>query len=772
MANKKFSLINIIGFAFAISVCLAISLFVIHEYSYDRYHKNADHIVRLIDSKRKSSDIDYRVKDKILANFPEVENLSIVNADTHSTNIGVNNQAYLIETILSTDENFFEIFDIPFIDRASNKAFPDLNSVILSQKTAKLLFGDENPMGKEVLYEKKTVLLVSGIIEDMPESSSIKADIIVNAENDQFKFNWSCEDYKDKSSYRWSFMIYAQLHKNTKQDEIKKKFNQNIKVLEPYISEVDFLPLTRMYLHDKTTESSSKRGNLQLIKLLSLIGIIILVLAMVNYINLSLARQQKSEKLIAIRKSFGASKSKIILHSLCESIMISVFAFLLGSVIFRMCLRIYESIFNTSLSSTFNNQFTLYIGFALAIVAVGVLSGIIPAVLLSKKSPIATIHKSIGSKKGGISSRNALIIFQFTTSIALIICVFIIKKQIFHVKHHDLGFQQEQLLRLNIPILEKEDHQNCLSLVSELQRQSFVKNICMSNGSPGKVKLDMGAGEDYWDEDIWIPTINVDSNFLKTFNIELIKGRTALASEHGKVCYINEEFFKHMKMTDLKDKYFGNYGDYKGYKIIGVVKNYNYSSLHNLIAPMCMIQQDSRYDAITIRLRHNNISHALDVIESTWTKLLPAYPFTFNFYDDWYNTMYKKEERLAETITLFALLAIAISCFGILGLAIFSAEQRTKEIGVRKTNGAKNHEIIKMLNKDFLKWVGLAFVLACPIAWYTMNKWLQSFAYKTELSWWIFALAGIIAMSIALLTVSWQSWRAAKRNPVESLRYE
>ncbi|NOU58867.1 ABC transporter permease [Marinifilum caeruleilacunae] len=771
-ANGKFSLINIIGFSFAISVCLAISLFVIHEYSYDKYHENGDRIYRLVDSKLKSSSIDYRTKDLLVENFPEIEKACILHCTYFKPIINVGNQSYYMDQFLSADADLFQVFDIPLILGNKEKPFTDLNSVLISESTSKLLFGDENPLGKEILYQRETRLVVTGVFKDMPESSSIKARFIANAAKKEFRFSFSCTQYADKSTHRYPFRIYFLLNEKSNPEDFRSKLVEKSAALQPYVHEADLLALKDMYLFDTTKGSQNKRGNYKLLQILGSIAVIILILAIVNYINLALAQQKKKNRISGIKKSYGASGSHLWGQFITEAILISSLAFLFAFLLLWMLSPVYALVFNIPFNiDIFVHPFLILALFA-SILLLGFLSGFAPAFILSKVSPISVMRDTNSKGSSKSYSRNALIVFQFSVSIALIVCVIIVERQMYYVKHKNLGFEPELLIRLHSPMQTPKDFQLLKSFVSEIQNNPNIENVSLTKGNPGGVTLWMGVGEDYWDQETYIPTIEVDTSFISTFKIKLIEGRNAQPHEMGKVCLVNQTFYDYFRMDNIIDKRYANYDDDEGYKIIGVFEDYNYSSLHEKIEPMAMILQDDQPNAVSLRINSNNISETMDYLKTSWDRVLSYYPVSMSFYKERYNKMYKKEERLGKTISLFALLAIAISCFGILGLSIFSAEQRTKEIGVRKTNGAKTYEIIQMLNRDFLKWVALSFLIASPIAWYIMNKWLQNFAYKIELSWWIFALAGIIALGIALLTVSWQSWRAANRNPVESLRYE
>lgn len=359
--------------------------------------------------------------------------------------------------------------------------------------------------------------------------------------------------------------------------------------------------------------------------------------------------------------------------------------------------------------------------------------------------------------------------FQFVVSIALIICIAVVQKQINFVKHRDAGFNKEQLLRLDLPFIQPSDRTKAFTVLDKLRQYPGILNLSVTGGVPGNIHTSMGSAIEGKSKSLQI--IYVDSTFLQTFNIQQIKGRELLPSDIGNVCMLNEAAYKYFGWNDLDNKRYNN-GKVGGFEVIGVVKDFHYASMHQPIEPMCIIFNFQSPTNINLRIAKGAVGPSMDYIQKVWKEILPDYPLKYQFYDEWFDGMYRKEEQFAKTIGFFALLAIGISCMGILGLATFSAEQRTKEIGVRKVSGAQTAELMIMLNKDFMRWVAIAFVIACPIAWYAVNQWLMNFAYRTEISWWVFALSGLTALVIALFTVSWQTWRAATRNPVEALRYE
>ncbi len=769
--NKKFSVINITGFAFGITVCLAITLYLIKEYSYDRYHANTAQISRLINTEFNSSSIDYRVKDIVADKFPEVENACLVQQISMPMEVKVGDQGQYLGGVLSVDNDFFNVFTVPFKAGNPEKPFTNIHSAVITESAANQLFGDENPLGKEILFQNDHFLTVNGVIEDFPDNSSIGAPILVNAENNAFKFSFSCEDSRDVSTHRWPFRIYLQLNKEVNSNEFVAKLNLNNELMHPYVSEMGLLPLKDIYLSDPTYGSQTKRGNPGLLSLLGIIAAIILALAIINYINLTVAQQNKRNKDTGVKKTIGANRSNILFHFIFESVIVSVAAFTLAVMLLGLLLPFFNSVLNSNLDLNLLFEFPYIIVVLLVALFIGILSGCGPAIALSGINPVKVISGNILSEKKNYL-QNSLTIFQFMVSIILIFCVMVVQRQIQFVKHKNLGFSDEQLLRVDMPNLQEKDSAEYKLLVDELIKSPFIKSISAATGVPGSIPMNMGSNVENNENNISIPCLLVDTAFIRTFGLTITHGRGLMPGDFEKVCMINESAFKHFEFDNLENKRINN-GRAGGFEIIGVVNDFHYGSMHEKIGPVCiMFASMGRRSTVNILFNPNSAVAGLNYFKQVWQNIFPGYPITYQFYDDWFDSMYQAEERFARTISMFALLAIAISCIGILGLSVFISERRIKEIGIRKVNGAKISEVLTMLNKDFVKWVAVAFIVACPVAWFAMNKWLENFAYKTTLSWWIFALAGLLALGIALLTVSFQSWRAATRNPVEALRYE
>jgi len=768
--NKKYSAINILGFGFSLSIFLAIILFVIHEYSFDRYHANSKNIFRLMDSQETSSEIDYRVRDILLNNFAGVENVCYFSGEPADWPISSENEGYNVKGLASVHSSFFEMFDTEFIYGNAKIPFQNLNSAIITESLAEKVFGKINPVGKELLLMGNFPIIVTGVIRDFPANSSFVAQMIVNAENDDFKFSFSCEDYEDESTHRWPFQVYIQKSKDTDQTSLLETINGNIESLQPYVKEAGLLPLTDMYLQDPTPGESIKRGNPGLLKLLFTIALIILILAIINYINLTLAQQQRRNKEVGIRKTIGASSGNIIKQFILEGIIVVLIAFGLSLLIFEIASPLINNLFKVPLSALDLLPFPTS-GIVLTIVIlIGLFTGFYPAMIFASFNPINILGRNPSTKGSRNYSRNFLTVFQFAVSIALIFCAIVIWKQIDYSKHKDLGFQKDQLLKIPLPPHVDPAVKNMsVGFVNELRQYSGIKNVTASRGVPGEVVLHMGSGIEGKNKGIAI--ISVDSTFLETFGMEIIQGRGFLSGDHGKACLLNKTAMEYFEWEDLENKVYNN-GREKGYEVVGVVNDFHISSIHDIIEPTALLFDTRDMTQVSLSVGGGEIGKTMDYIRRSWKTHLPEFPLNYDFYDDWFNTMYEKEERFGKIISYFTVLGIVISCIGIFGLAIFNAERKTKEIGIRKVNGASVKNILAILTREYFLWILLAFIMATPLAYYIMDTWLQGFAYRTDISWWIFPLAGLSALLIAWLSVIWHSLKAAKRNPVETLRYE
>ncbi len=766
--NKTYSFINITGFAFALSICLGIAAYLVHEYSFDRYHEHDDRIYRLIDTQNNSSAIDYRLKDVLIENYPEIENGCLLQLLPYSIAVTIDNKGKTVENLASVDNDFFEIFSVPFIRGNRAQSLPDLSSAVLTESAARDLFGDADPMGQTVMLRNRFPVTVTGVIRDFPDNSSIQANMFVNGENDDFKFSRWIGNSADLSSYRWPFRIYLLLNKNSDTAALAEKISELPDLLQPYVEQIGFLSLTDMYLHDPTGGSATMRGNPNLLYLLLSIGLIILTLAVINYVNLTSAQQNRRNKEIGVKKSIGANKGNLFQQFLTESVLVVLIAFVVALVFLVQSVPFYQSIFYDGYSLDPLLRYAYLI--VPAVVLIGLLSGFGSAYVLASLPPVLALKGKVITGHRRLTWRNGLTVFQFMVSVVLIVCVLVMQRQIRYAKYSDPGFNEELLLKIDSPQIQFSDRDAAFLLLDRLTQYHGIVSVSMSNGVPGYINTTMGANEPGKKKSLSI--IYADSSFLSTFGIDIVKGRYPLPGDYGTTCLFNEAAYEYFEWTDLENRRYNN-GREGGFEVIGVVNDFHYESFRSPIEPMAILLMDEVYPTqISLKIAGGQVGPVLQFIRDTWQELLPQYNIHYEFYDAWLDSMYREDDRLGMTIGLFAVLAVVISCLGILGMVIFSTQRRIKEIGIRKVVGASVSQIVGLLSKEFLVLVLIANIIAWPIAWYAMNKWLQNFAYHIDLSWWIFVLSGLIALVIALLTVSFQTIKAATANPVDSLRYE
>ena len=494
-------------------------------------------------------------------------------------------------------------------------------------------------------------------------------------------------------------------------------------------------------------------------------AIIVLILAIINYINIASASNKARFKEVCIRKTSGAQGKSIIVQFLSESYIACVISLAFGLIL----LVFFSSAFDNIFGKDFNLSYALkhshiILILPIIILFVGGISGIIPAIAASFYNPIELVQQKSKLKK--IGARGIFNTIQFIVAISLIICLMLIQKQLKYIKTKDFGFDKEYLLTLRLGDLDKH-----ISAIRDiLYDNPNILQVCASEGRPFEISRSGSTtirldGQEY--KSGYLKFLKTDWNFLKTFDIPITYGRDFKKSDKN-VCLINENFLKEMGFKSIDNLTIGKL------KVIGVFKDIHYEKLHNDIGKLLVTYEanNTEHDELNVRISSANIHETIEYMESVFKSFDPHFMFYYEFYDDFIDQLYEQEEKQAKTVKIFAFLAIFLSCLGLYGMVEFSCKQKIKEIGIRKVNGAKNLEILSMLNTGFVKWIVISFIFSCPIAWYVMRKWLENFAYKTEISWWIFGLSGIIVLVISFFTVSWQTFQTARRNPIESLRYE
>jgi putative ABC transport system permease protein len=757
--NKATSLITIAGFSISISMALVLIAFLIKEFSTDSEYPRISNIYRVFANENNAS-VREDFRESFIANYPDIDDACRYN--NYTANVTYEDVPFSGQMIV-TDNSFFNIFSSQFILGEFNTALANLNDVVLTESFAKKIFGSENPLGKTLVAEYREPLVITAVIKDFSSKSSIRGDFLTNSKL-KIIYEGSSDGQGNNVNYFRLFLLLKNRENNSGLEERLTKDFCSIEYKVGYkINRINLVPFKESYFLQGIERSQTLHANVKLIRVLSIISLIIILLAVFNYINLTTATHSDRLKEIGIKKAIGASRIQIFTQFMAEAFLVCIVSFLLAIQLSALWVPFFEEFLDSKIEMS-----TLFQSFrsgwlVLGIFVISFISGIYPALSISRRKPIDILNKNDSGKNSSFGLRAVLNIIQYTVSVSLIITLIILSKQIDFVRSKDFGFDTNRLLRVDV---HWQLFNKAKAIRDRLLTDPSISDVCFSHGTPGSIYLTSS-----WDglesKDIIVNELNVDTSFLKVFRIPVIMGRELRPSDFNKVCYINETAFK---LTGWKS-FFGE--KYHGKEIIGIVKDFNFANMYNPIGPLVIpISSDMGISHLTVRVNPGNLQRVINTLKATWKEVCPGHELKYQFYDEWLNSMYKGEERLVSSIRLSAILAILISCLGILGLAEYTIKRRTKEIGLRKVNGATILNIIILLNTNFFKWVLIGFVIACPVTYFIMHKWLQNFAYKTELAWWIFALAGIIALGIALLTVSWQSWRAATRNPVEALRYE
>jgi putative ABC transport system permease protein len=764
LKNKLYSFLIIGGFAVGFTASILIGLFYNAESNVDRHYSDYKNIFRLYDAKKSKLGLDYKLNTALSENYPEIKKTCPLGLSYFPITLkDAETKDYIrVEYVVSTNNSFFDVFSVKILSSLEGLPFSQQNSAVITQSVAKKLFGDKNPLGRTVNQEFFSAT-ITAVMEDLPGNSSIKAELLLNSENKSFQMAQECDN---------GVCIYPVEHvlllkKDADPKELAKNLNSSIPKIDTKTDSLALQKLSDIYLStmDLGWSDNHFKGNAKMLLIFLAIGILIILLSSINYLNYTVSMQYAKMKEIGINRTNGAEKIHLLADSLIE-VSLGIFIALAFSVILvLLLLPSTDMLFGKEIHLADVNFNQLLPVIAAVIAGIILLNSLAPIYILSKFN--ITDFLSGGRKRTGKQlGKQAMLTFQLTVSIALIAVVMLIFKQLQFVKDYDLGFNKEHLVRIELPYLFK----NQKALKNEVAKLPFVTASALSNGSPGHINLSMGSGVE--GDEFTVKCIFISEDFLKTFGINLTEGRGFLTGDKDHACLLNEAAIKRYGWNTIEGKKYKN-GQEGGYNVVGVVNNFNVQSLHSALTPVALLYEpDREFNTLSLRLTPGNISQQIKDLRSVWKNLLPEDPMEFTFYDSQFQAMYEKEDKLAKSITFFSIIALVLTCMGILGQIFMISLNRTKEIGVRKVNGAKISEIMTMLNKDFVKWVAIAFVIATPVAWYAMNKWLENFAYKTPMSWWIFALSGALALGIALLTVSWQSWKAATRNPVEALRYE
>lgn len=766
--NKFFSAINIIGLSIGLTATMLIILWVWDELSYDRFYDNADNIYMLVNTNTddKGNSIDYvespaPMADYLTKNIPEIKNAVRVDYFYSGGLIQKENDFYK-ETGAAVDASFFDIFKIPFIKGDRNNAFTKPESIVISQDMAKRYYGDKNPIG-EILKVKaygdiyKTTV-VTGVFKNFPGNSSIKLEFIV-------PFLLEEKNYLDN----WNVSIYATFVLLDKNSDIIKINRKLASIYKDVVGESNYssylFPITDLHLRsDLSFFNNENKGNLKLIYILAVIAVLILLIVSINYINLSTARSVKRMKDISIKKILGISRNKLFFSFFTEAILFTVISFYITIIVIELT----RPIFNNLTGKDFRiNYFDpqILITVLIIISITGIISAYFPYLFVILRKVNFLVNDELKQNNKGLVIRKYLVVVQFIVSIILIIFSSVILKQLNFIYTKDLGFNKENILMINATHLGDQ----VKVFKQELLKKEDIISVTHGN-SPMR-----GGWPDSWSWEgkststkLNVARINSDSDYLNTLKIKLLKGRFFLENATKPTIVINKKFAEHIGQENILGRtlYFRD----KPYEIIGITDNFHSHHFSEDMQMMAFFNEPTWQ--LLIKISNTNKTGTLNYIKSVYKKFVPDRVFEYTTLEQSFDNLYYTEVRAGKLFTYFSILAIFISCLGLFGICLFATEQRTKEIGIRKTLGASSGKIINMLNLEFIKWILIAYIIACPIAYYFAKEWLQNFAFRTELSLWIFFLAGFVVIITTLLTVSWQTYKASSRNPVESLRYE
>ncbi len=797
LKNKVFSSINIIGLAIGLSCFLLIILYVTDELSFDRYNVNAERIYRInSDIRFGGADLHMPVTSDMMGqllkkDYPEVEDYTRIYSFDGSKLIKKGNEFINEEKVANVDSTFFRVFTLPAIEGDTKKALDEPNTVVITESAAKKYFGTVNALGKTIETKDNDKLIpykITAVIKDIPENSHFHFDFLFSMKN---------VDYKWGQLTSHNFYTYLLLKKGTDYKAFEKNFSQyiinyvlpaakqymNINSMEEFEKAgnkiaYSLIPLTKIHLYSDRSFELSPAGNIQYVYIFSAVALFILLIACINFMNLTTARSANRAREVGIRKVLGTEKKDLISQFLIESTLMVILSLFIALVIVYAVLPLFNDVADKQM--VLSDLVTPYIlPFLIALpFIVGLIAGSYPAFFLSSFKPIEVLKGKLklGSKSGGL--RSVLVVFQFATSIILIIGTIVVYKQLNYIQTKNLGYNKDEVLIINNTY---SLHNNVDAFKNEILQLPGVVSGTMSGFLPvsdsyrndnSYSKDAVATAQNGFDMQNW----RIDYDYIPTLGMQIIKGRN-FSKEYGSdstAIIINETTAKVLGYDDpIGKKIYEMRGDgaQNVYTVIGVVKNFNYETLHRQVGPLAFMLGKNA-GLMSFKINTTNIKGLVAKVESKWKSLAPELPFSYRFLDDSFNQMYRAEERVGKIALTFSVLAIFIACLGLFGLATFIAEQRTKEIGIRKVLGASVQSIVQMLSKDFVKLVIISFVFAAPIAWYFMNKWLQDFAFRIDISWWIFIAAGFAALFIALITVSFQAIKAAISNPVKSLRSE
>ena len=778
--NSSSFFINLVGLAIGFACAILIFLWVSDEMKIDKFHKTDRQLYQVLENQTMTEGTLTQewtpdmLARTLASELPEVKYAVSVTPASMFGNFTVSsdNNNLVKAAGQFAESNFFKIFSYNLISGNPEKVLVENNSVVISRKLAISLFKTtENVIGRafewQILNIKKQAV-VSGIFEGTPVNSTSQFDFVLSYDA------WINLSAAVGRKIHWGNhapQTFLVLNEGTDIEKLNNKISGFIKTKTTGSNVSLFaVPFSQRYLHGNYTNGVQSGGRIEYVRLFSLIAIFILLIAGINFINLATAKASKRFREIGVRKVLGSGRKSLIVQFASEAVVLTCMAMVISILLVLLFIPKFNQITGKQLQLILNAEFVWSIlGISLI---TGIVTGIYPAFFLSGFNPLAVLKGKPSRSSGEIWARKGLVVFQFGISVVLISSMIVVYRQVQFIHNKNLGYQKDHVVYFS---KEGKVAQNLQAFIAETEKISgVVRASDISSrlvGSPSTTYGFKWEGKDPADN-INFEVMQVDLNLIETLGIELAEGRSysdKFGDENSKLI-LNQASIDAMGLKNPIGQTVNFWGQQK--QIVGVVKNFHFQSLHEKVNPLIMNYDPGKTKSIMVKLKAGQEKQTLAELKNLYAQFNPGFTLDYQFMDVAYQKMYEAEERISALSKYFAGIGILISCLGLFGLAAFASEQRLKEIGIRKVNGAQINEVIILLNKEFVKWVFIAFVIATPVAWYILHRWLESFAYKTTLSWWIFALAGLLALGIALLTVSWQSWKAATRNPVEALRYE
>lgn len=786
-SQRFYSFTNIFGLSVGITASILVLLYVKHEFSFDSYHKNVNQIYRIGFSFTQEGVTNYcaqtpaKLGPALKDMYPEIKKLSRIYFSKRMF-VEAGDIKKFEDRISYADPEFFDIFSYDVISGNKAQFLKNANSIVITESTAKKYFGNSNPLGKIIEIDNKYMFEVNGVIKDVPVNSQFRFDFIAPYASLEkqpvsgYFSQWSC------TFGSYTYMLVG----NGFDPKSFEKKTANFFKTHTDLKEGDWrviaVPLSDIHLNSRLADEIEENSSISKIIIISSIALFILLLACINFVNLSTARASRRALEIGIRKVMGAGKSQLVKQFLGESVLISLVALVFSGFTILLIMPSFSTLVGTNIGFNLINNWSTLLMIVGGVVIVGLLAGIYPAFFISSYEPVKVMKGNVSSGDSGKQSssflRKGLVVFQFSISIVLIAGTIIVNLQLNYLRGFDMGFDKKQMIVL--PVHEKfgdiyktvkNEIINIPGVVSVAAGLgapvtfNSINTVCKPNGTDDRGEFPIVVN-------------SIDYDYMDQFGVQIVAGRNfseEYSNDFPNSMIINEKMARRLGFNNVKDaigkSYIISLNNYKP-EIIGVVKDFNAGSLHNEISSQVFMINPKWFKELIVKANSTNMSSTISKLKGVWEKFFPKYPFEYSFLEESIDRMYKSEDRYSQVISVFSVVALFIACLGLLGLASFIAKQRKKEIGIRKVHGASIESIIQIVSGEFAILVIIGNLIAWPTAYYFMNKWLQEFAYRVDLSWWIFIVSGLMTLIIAMLTVGYQAIKAAVANPVESLKNE